>query len=519
MSGNALQSGVRASALLSALERPRGTTQQSLQTVYGDAADSRLPAWRGALRAFLDRFGDKEVRLFRAPGRINLRGMHVDTHGGYLNLMSHQREVLLVAAPIRAAAFTIANADARHEEVACCPGLEKACPSKGWGKYILGCLNVAEAHLRQFTTGFNGVVAGDLPSEAGLSSSAALCAAVLHGMTSVNHQLLGATEFIAGCRQAEWHAGARTGLSDPAAIALAGVGEVVHGVIGAERPDVATMGRYAMPGELAVVIADSGTRRALGGTDAGRYAANRFAYSLAMDLLQHLWPVKSSGLHAIASVLAPHENGRFYRELALVPETLTLDELHARYPLPSWDAAWEHYMAPLDAESRPERVALRGPLLFGLAETVRAQQFAVKMVGGDYVEAGRLMTLGHSGDRVSANGNGRTGDEQLAAWAASGQPLWLCPGAFRASTPALDTLVDAAVAAGALGASLTGAGYGGHVIALCRRDDAVTVRGALVQALRSESYAGLAGHGFKAAEAETAVVANNAVSRAGELVL
>lgn len=509
----------RARSLLMCLEKPGDSERQVLRAIYGAGFQERLPVWREALHAFLGRFGDCDVRLFRAPGRINLRGMHVDTHGGYLNLMSHQREVLLVAAPVRAAAFTIANADPRYDEVACCAGLEHACSTEGWAGYLHGCLDVAEANLREFAQGFNGVVAGDLPAEAGLSSSAALCASVLYAMTAVNHQLLAATEFIAGCRDAEWRAGARTGLSDPAAIALAGVGEVVHGVIGADRPDVAAMERYTLSEELSVVLADSGTRRALSGADAGRYAGNRFAYSVAMDLLQHLWPVKGNGLHAIASVLAPHENGRFYRELSQVPETLSLEDLRTHFPLPSWDAAWERYMAPLEKEALPKEVALRGPLIFGLAETARAQQFAAKMIEGDYSEAGRLMTLGHAGDRVTNGGIGRVGDAQLAAWAEAGQPLWLCPGAFSASTPALDMLVDAAVGSGALGASLTGAGYGGHIVALCRRDGAGAVVDALKRALQCEAYAGVAGRAFEPAEAERAVAINRAVSRAGELVL
>ena len=43
---------------------------------------------------------------------------------------------------------------------------------------------------------------------------------------------------------------------------------------------------------------------------------------------------------------------------------------------------------------------------------------------------------------------------------------------FAVSTPALDALVDALVEAGALGARLTGAGFGGCVVALCRAGDA-----------------------------------------------
>jgi galactokinase len=44
------------------------------------------------------------------------------------------------------------------------------------------------------------------------------------------------------------------------------------------------------------------------------------------------------------------------------------------------------------------------------------------------------------------------------------------------SSPALDLLVEAAMASGALGARLTGAGFGGCVVVLCRRAEAERVR-------------------------------------------
>ena len=46
---------------------------------------------------------------------------------------------------------------------------------------------------------------------------------------------------------------------------------------------------------------------------------------------------------------------------------------------------------------------------------------------------------------------------------------------FEVSTPELDALVDELVAAGALGARLTGAGFGGAVVAVCEADDAERV--------------------------------------------
>lgn len=52
---------------------------------------------------------------------------------------------------------------------------------------------------------------------------------------------------------------------------------------------------------------------------------------------------------------------------------------------------------------------------------------------------------------------------------------------LRVSAPGLDELVEAAMAAGALGARLTGAGFGGCAIVLCRADDCSRVRNQLIE--------------------------------------
>jgi len=65
---------------------------------------------------------------------------------------------------------------------------------------------------------------------------------------------------------------------------------------------------------------------------------------------------------------------------------------------------------------------------------------------------------------------------------------------LKVSTPALDALVDAAVKSGALGARLTGAGFGGCAVVLCRRKD----RDAVVSGLAARFYGGDARHIFEA---------------------
>jgi len=65
---------------------------------------------------------------------------------------------------------------------------------------------------------------------------------------------------------------------------------------------------------------------------------------------------------------------------------------------------------------------------------------------------------------------------------------------LKVSTPALDALVEAAMQSGALGARLTGAGFGGCAVVLCRRPERDAVQAGLV----ARFYGGQAGHVFEA---------------------
>jgi galactokinase len=59
---------------------------------------------------------------------------------------------------------------------------------------------------------------------------------------------------------------------------------------------------------------------------------------------------------------------------------------------------------------------------------------------------------------------------------------------FEVSCPELDVAVDAAVAAGALGARMTGGGFGGCVISLCRVEDSERVKSEVAQAYANKGW-------------------------------
>jgi galactokinase len=61
---------------------------------------------------------------------------------------------------------------------------------------------------------------------------------------------------------------------------------------------------------------------------------------------------------------------------------------------------------------------------------------------------------------------------------------------FRISCPELDLVVDTALASGALGARMTGGGFGGSAIVLAEASDVETITKAVVEAFASGGYAG-----------------------------
>jgi galactokinase len=127
-------------------------------------------------------FGGDEPRLFHAPGRVNLIGEHTDFNDGFVFPMAIDRGTLVAAAPrsdrqVRAHSVNINRTielDLDH------PGATR----RGvWFDYVEG---VAQALIRRGARlrGADLVIESDVPSGAGLSSSAALEVSV--GMALVN---------------------------------------------------------------------------------------------------------------------------------------------------------------------------------------------------------------------------------------------------------------------------------------------------------------------------------------------
>lgn len=545
----------RVSAWRAALDSHGALERLGFPAIYGGDAtlcEERRQRLAGALAHYQSAFGDEPVRAFRAPGRINLRGMHVDTHGGWLNLMTHQREVLVVAGRSSDGNTHVANTNPAFGPLAIRPG-DLPAPAAGatWSDFMTSAkvqsrVAAASGHWRNYLEGawlraryavpeidiggLHIVVDSNLPQGAALSSSAALCIALLHAWLGWHGAALDNDALILAAQDAEWYTGSRCGTCDQAAIILGQPNAIVHAALYPKRFTTAGARAIALPDALRVLVINSYTRRSISGAEKVAYTLNRFAYSMAMEIFQHA--LRASGYpedvvghcDRLSRITAETLGGNraFYGVLRQVPEALPLDALD-RYDLPDLDREYARYFGDVPPALQPKAIGLRGPLLFGIAESERARHFAAALEAGDYTRAGDLMTIGHDGDRrIGRDGNNvhqPSGDAYLDQLAARDTPIEQCPGAYGASSPALDTLVDAALEHGALGASLTGAGIAGTVLALCRAEVAEDVAGGVRAVMAGHDYCRVAGLAADLAPGQLteAVVENRACTGAGEI--
>ena len=131
-----------------------------------------------AVKSFAERYGSQPSIASCAPGRVELLGNHTDYNGGLVMAAAIDRYTAVVGRPrpnreghVYALDFDGSHhfplADITRGEVG------------GWPNYVKGVVwAIQEALGSELTSGFEMVLAGDVPLGAGLSSSASLQAAV-----------------------------------------------------------------------------------------------------------------------------------------------------------------------------------------------------------------------------------------------------------------------------------------------------------------------------------------------------
>ncbi|MBN9298650.1 MAG: galactokinase [Filimonas sp.] len=129
---------------------------------------------------FISKF-NTTPRLFFSPGRINFIGEHVDYNDGFVMPAAIDKGIVFAIAPNNSNMLRIHSIDMNdYYEVA----LDKIEKHPGWQNYVLGVID----QFQQSGLPVNGMdvaFGGDLPTGAGLSSSAAVECGLAFGISTI----------------------------------------------------------------------------------------------------------------------------------------------------------------------------------------------------------------------------------------------------------------------------------------------------------------------------------------------
>jgi galactokinase len=267
------------------------------------------------VREFDRRFGEAPTFLARAPGRVNLIGDHTDYNEGFVLPMAIDRAAWIALRPRDDARVTAYSLDFKQSIAFDITDEERH--GGGWHEYMRG---IAWALRHSGTVsapvrGWDGVVAGDVPLGAGLSSSAALELATARAFAGVSGLPWHPAEMARLAQRAEndW-VGVNCGIMDQL---ISAAGEQDHALL----IDCRSLQTRAvpLPGDASVVVLDTATRRGL--VDSAynerraqcEAAARFFGVRALRDVDLATFSARSGGLDPVTRRRAQHvvtENAR-----------------------------------------------------------------------------------------------------------------------------------------------------------------------------------------------------------------
>lgn len=468
-----------------------GHMDELFDELYGEAIQYQRTRYIELLERFIGAHGDKKVMITRAPGRLNIIGRHIDHRGGGTNVMAVNRDTLFVASPREDDYFCAVNVDpvypdrifsvqkhlslAPHDNwldyLAAAPVKSDLLASRGdWCNYIKGAALRFALENEGTICGMDFAVSGNIPSAAGMSSSSSLVVATAEAIVALNSMNLPNDRFVDLCGEGEWFVGSRGGAGDHAAMKCSQKNRITH----LEFKPFRIGSSVPFSPEHTIIVADSKieSKKSEGSRDI--FNAKIAAYEFAFMILKRRYP--DADIHYLRDLatMPPHE---VYTMLLSVPEYATRDEVMALIP-----DNRKRIQEIFDNHADPGKYDLRSVALFGITECARSRKCLDAMSDNDYVRLGQMMKISHNGDRIPGD---EVSDEHLNKWAAQNTPLDQLCGAYRCSTAQIDGLCDLLnTTDGVLGSAIIGAGLGGCVVALARKEKA----DAIIDTINREYY-------------------------------
>ena len=232
-------------------------------------------------KKFSARFAAAPQHIFRAPGRVNLIGEHTDYNDGFVLPAAIALCTWTAIAPRKDHALHVfsenLNETAELDLTETHPQ-----PRHRWSDYIHGVALMLQK-LAGPLPGANIFIASDIPSGAGLSSSAALEVSVASALLSNSGRTLDLVEIAKLCQHAEnKFVGARVGIMDQFASCFASADHAI-------MLDCRTLEfqRLPLPASLAMVVCNTMVKHGHAG---GEYNKRRAQCEQGVTLLRRYFP-------------------------------------------------------------------------------------------------------------------------------------------------------------------------------------------------------------------------------------
>jgi len=385
-----------------------------------------------------------EPKCFRAPGRVNLIGEHADYNGLPVLPMTLAQEIRIAVAPRKDGRIVLRNMDPAFPPAEFMNGgAITPSPPGSWENYT----KAAVAGINQFLApagrpGFCMMAEANLPSGAGLSSSSALvvaCAlAYLDALGLVLDQDISRLKLAALLAEAEHFVGTRGGGMDQAVILAGAAGS-------ASKIDFFPLRveSVPLPDDCEIVVCDSMVKAEKSGAARALYNMNPRLCHLGCALVR-------------AKLSEEFEDDVELERLGDLwygPMCLTTREAESLFKraVPEGPVPLAEIASLL--KQKPEKVATRW-----LEE--------VPIINGGYDIRARLRHQAGEYRRVETARDALMAGDAAALGQLMNESHASCRDNLGISTQALDRLTETALEAGALGARLTGAGFGGATVNL-----------------------------------------------------
>jgi galactokinase len=295
--------------------------------------------------AFVQRHGRDPDGVAFAPGRVNVIGEHTDYNDGFVLPMALQHGVAAAFARRDDGQLVVSAMETGETRAIAVDAVRRATPRvSGWFAYAAGmaaCMTDVGSRLGGITV----VTASDLPSGAGLSSSAAFELAVGRALAAASGIIWDPQAMARAAQRAEHEfVGVACGIMDQMAAACATAGHAL--LLDCRSLEIH---HVPLPASIAIVVMHSGVKRALAGS---AYNDRRAACERAAAAVRQFAPAVQS--------LRDVDRGLLERARSSID-----------------DVAFRRAMHVVDEMARPHA-------------------FAAAIARGDVDAAGRLMIASHA---------------------------------------------------------------------------------------------------------------------------